>query len=149
MKPGVFYLQKMMNFMKMRTFYKTKTTSFYKKTQFCILIKNSNLKLSFYKKGNNRDPCPILGRILTKKHILHLFQVYIRAVPCPLNLIKPLQALLIIFNLSQACSDFCSKSVLGFILGLFQKKKYCEPTLSSEDPCIVNVVLVFLHFYSE
>ena len=30
MKPGVFYPQKKMNFMKMRTFYK-KTTSFYTK----------------------------------------------------------------------------------------------------------------------
>ena len=49
MKPGVFYLQKLMNFMKMRTFYK-KTTSFYKKTQFCILIKSSNLKYELYKK---------------------------------------------------------------------------------------------------
>ena len=44
LKP-VFYLQKMMNFMKMRTFYK-KLPLFTKKktTQFCILIKNSNLK---------------------------------------------------------------------------------------------------------
>ena len=42
MKPGVFYLQKMMNFMKMRTFYKK--IPLFKKTQFCILIKNSNLK---------------------------------------------------------------------------------------------------------
>ena len=43
LKP-VFYLQKMMNFMKMRTFYKKKLPLFIKKkTQFCILIKNSNL----------------------------------------------------------------------------------------------------------
>ena len=37
-------------FMKIRTFYKKKLPLFIKKTQFCILIKNSNLKLSFYKK---------------------------------------------------------------------------------------------------
>merc|ERR1712107_348059 len=49
MKPGVFYLQKMMSFMKMRTFY-NKLPLFIKKTQFCILTKNSNLKYELYKK---------------------------------------------------------------------------------------------------
>ena len=39
----------MMNFMKMRTFYK-KLPLFIKKTPFCILIKNSNLKYELYKK---------------------------------------------------------------------------------------------------
>ena len=34
----------------MRTFYK-KNTFFHKKTQFCILIKNSNLKYELYKKN--------------------------------------------------------------------------------------------------
>ena len=35
---------KMMNFMKVRTFYKKKKLPLLEKTQFCILIKNSNLK---------------------------------------------------------------------------------------------------------
>ena len=44
-------------FMKLHTFIK-KNTSFYKKTQFCIFIKNSNLYMSFYKKLHFwRDPC--------------------------------------------------------------------------------------------
>ena len=55
-----FKKKKKMNFMKMRTFYKKKNYLFgtlFKnyflflyKTQFCILIKNSNLKNELYKK---------------------------------------------------------------------------------------------------
>ena len=41
----------MMNFMNMRTFYK-KNYLIYKKNQFCILIKKSNLKYELYKKIN-------------------------------------------------------------------------------------------------
>ena len=44
-----FTFKNKMNFMKMRTFYK-KNYLFLYKTQFCILIKNSNLKYELYKK---------------------------------------------------------------------------------------------------
>merc|ERR1712012_903655 len=49
MKPEVFYLQKMMNFMKMRTFYK-KLPLFIKKLNFAYLKKNQTSNMSFYKK---------------------------------------------------------------------------------------------------
>ena len=59
LKP-VFYLQKMMNFMKMRTFYK-KTTSFYKKKNSILYTykKLKHLIPAFIKIfGNHRDPRP-------------------------------------------------------------------------------------------
>jgi len=49
LKP-VFYLQKIMNFMKMRTFYKKKTTSFYKKLKFAYLVRTQTSNMSFIKK---------------------------------------------------------------------------------------------------
>ena len=52
MKPGVFYLKKIMNFMKMRTFYKKKTTSFYKKNSTLHTYKKTQTSnISFYKKN--------------------------------------------------------------------------------------------------
>ena len=60
MKPGVFYLQKLMNFMKMRTFYKKKLPLFYKKKlNFAYLQKTQTSNMSFIKNsifGINRDP---------------------------------------------------------------------------------------------
>ena len=50
MKPGVFYLKKMMNFMKMRTFYK-KLPLFIKNCPL-LFIKNSMLQIVIYKKLN-------------------------------------------------------------------------------------------------
>merc|ERR1712177_134147 len=49
MKPGVFYLQKMMNFMKMRTFYKKLPLLFIKKLNFEYLVQTQTSNMSFYK----------------------------------------------------------------------------------------------------
>ena len=61
MKPGVFYLQKLMNFMKMRTFFYKKNTSFYKKMPIVIYKKldapNSDLKkLNFWEEYTPLTP---------------------------------------------------------------------------------------------
>jgi len=58
MKPGVFYLQKMMNFMKMRTFYK-KLPLFIKKSILHTYKKTQTSNMSFIKNsifGTFRDP---------------------------------------------------------------------------------------------
>ena len=83
-KPGVFYLQKMMNFMKMRTFYK-KLPLFIKKLNFAYLQKTQTSNMSFIKKT------PFLELIETPgpgclSSLLHLARHFLPNLPSPLCL---------------------------------------------------------------
>ena len=86
MKPGVLHLQKMMNFIKMRTFYK-KLPLFIKKTQFCILIKNLNLRLSFYKKQTEKV---VNSLPLVLSCIVYAAQVQVQVSGPSLHLSQPM-----------------------------------------------------------
>ena len=73
MKPGVFYLQKMMNCMKMRTFYK-KLPLFIKNSILHTYKKLKPLIWAFIKNSifeNNRDPCISVLAQYTRRILIH------------------------------------------------------------------------------